>query len=142
MVQAKQGDTVKVHYTGKLGDGTIFDSSLDRAPLQFTIGAGDIIPGFETAVLGMNPGESKTQVIPTDQAYGPHLEEMVVTIDRQQIPPEIQPEVGQQLQIQQPDGQVLPVVITDVSMASVTLDANHPLAGEDLTFDIQLVEIA
>jgi len=142
MVQAKQGDTVKVHYTGKLGDGTIFDSSLDRAPLQFTIGAGDIIPGFETAVLGMNPGESKTQVIPTDQAYGPHLEEMVVTIDRQQIPPEIQPEVGQQLQIQQPDGQVLPVVITDVSTASVTLDANHPLAGEDLTFDIQLVEIA
>lgn len=142
MVQAKQGDTVKVHYTGKLGDGTIFDSSLDRAPLQFTIGAGDIIPGFETAVLGMNPGESKTQVIPTDQAYGPHLEEMVVTIDRQQIPPDIQPEVGQQLQIQQPDGQVLPVVITDVSTASVTLDANHPLAGEDLTFDIQLVEIA
>lgn len=142
MVQAKQGDTVKVHYTGKLGDGTIFDSSLDRAPLQFTIGSGDIIPGFETAVLGMNPGESKTQVIPTDQAYGPHLEEMVVTIDRQQIPPEIQPEIGQQLQIQQPDGQVLPVVITDVSTASVTLDANHPLAGEDLTFDIQLVEIA
>lgn len=142
MAQAKAGDTVKVHYTGKLDDGTVFDSSADREPLEFTIGAGGIIPGFEQAVVGMSLGESKTEVIPTDQAYGPHSEEMVVVVDRQQMPPEIEPEVGQQLQLQQQNGQVLPVVITDVSGAAVTLDANHPLAGEDLTFDIKLVEIA
>jgi len=141
MGQAKHGDTVKVHYTGKLEDGTVFDSSADRDPLEFTIGAGNIIPGFEKAVVGMNPGDSKTEVIPTEQAYGPYMEEMVVTIDRQQMPVEIAPEVGQQLQIKQPDGQVLPVIITDVSDGTVTLDANHPLAGENLTFDIRLVEI-
>jgi len=142
MAQAKPGDTVKVHYTGKLDDGTVFDSSADREPLEFTLGSGSIIPGFEQAVLGMNLGESKTEVIPTDDAYGPHLDEMVVVVDRQQMPLEIEPQIGQQLQLQQEDGQVLPVVITDVSSASVTLDANHPLAGEALTFDIKLVEIA
>jgi peptidylprolyl isomerase len=142
MAQAKTGDTVKVHYTGKLDDGTVFDSSADGEPLEFTLGSGSIIPGFERAVLGMNLGESKTEIIPTDDAYGPHLEEMVVVVDRQQMPVEIEPQIGQQLQLQQQDGQVLPVVITDVSDASVTLDANHPLAGEELTFDIQLVEIA
>ncbi|XGV99175.1 MAG: peptidylprolyl isomerase [Leptolyngbya sp. BL-A-14] len=142
MAQAKSGDTVKVHYTGKLDDGTVFDSSENREPLEFTLGSGSIIPGFERAVLGMNPGESKTEVIPTDDAYGPHLDEMVVVVDRQQMPPEIEPQVGQQLQLQQQDGQILPVIITDVSDGSVTLDANHPLAGEALTFDIQLVEIA
>lgn len=141
MVQAKFGDTVKVHYTGKLDDGTVFDSSTDRDPLEFTIGDGMIIPGFEQAVVGMTPGDVKTELIPTDQAYGPHLEEMVVVVDRQQMPPDLEPEVGQQLQIQQPTGQVIPVVVTDVSAAAVTLDANHPLAGEDLTFDIRLVEI-
>ncbi|MBD2021198.1 peptidylprolyl isomerase [Leptolyngbya sp. FACHB-36] len=141
MSQAKQGDTVKVHYTGKLDDGTVFDSSTSGDPLQFTIGEGMIIPGFEQAVLGMAPGDSKTELIPTDQAYGPHQEEMVVVIDRQQMPAEIEPEIGQQLQIQQPTGQVIPVIITDVSGSAVTLDANHPLAGEDLTFDIELVEI-
>lgn len=140
-MQAKQGDTVKVHYTGKLDDGTVFDSSADREPLEFTIGEGMIIPGFEQAVVGMAPGDSKTELIPNDQAYGPHLDEMVVVVDRQQMPSEIEPEVGQQLQIQQATGQVIPVVVTDVSTSSVTLDANHPLAGEDLTFDIQLVEI-
>lgn len=142
MAQAKSGDTVKVHYTGKLDDGTVFDSSSNREPLEFTLGSGSIISGFEQAVLGMSLGESKTEIIPTDDAYGPHLDEMVVVVDRQQMPPEIEPQVGQQLQLQQQDGQVLPVVITDVSDASVTLDANHPLAGEALTFDIQLVEIA
>ncbi|XHX77344.1 MAG: peptidylprolyl isomerase [Stenomitos frigidus ULC029] len=139
--QAKIGDTVKVHYTGKLDDGTVFDSSNDRDPLEFTIGAGNIIPGFERAVVGMSLGEAKTEVIPTDEAYGPHLEEMVVVVDRQQMPAEVEPEIGQQLQLQQQDGQVLPVVITDVSGAAVTLDANHPLAGEALTFDIKLVDI-
>ncbi|UBF25651.1 peptidylprolyl isomerase [Kovacikia minuta CCNUW1] len=141
MAHAKSGDTVKVHYTGKLEDGTEFDSSRDRDPLEFTIGEGNIIPGFEKAVVGMSLGESKTEIIPTEQAYGPYQEEMVVTIDRKQMPAEIAPEVGQQLHIQQPNGQVLPVIITDVSDATVTLDANHPLAGENLTFDIQLVEI-
>jgi peptidylprolyl isomerase len=138
---AKLGDTVKVHYTGKLDDGTVFDSSVDRDPLEFTIGSGNIIPGFEQAVVGMTPGESKTEVIPNDQAYGPYMDEMVVIVDRRQMPGDLQPEVGQQLQIQQETGQVIPVVVTDISDGSITLDANHPLAGEDLTFEIELVAI-
>ena len=138
---AKHGDTVKVHYTGKLDDGTVFDSSSDRDPLEFTIGEGLVIPGFERAVIGMNPGDSRTELIPNEQAYGPHLEEMVVVVDRQQMPAEIEPSIGQQLEVQQPSGQVIPVVITELSEEAITLDANHPLAGEDLTFDIQLVEI-
>ena len=140
-VTAQHGDTVKVHYTGKLDDGTVFDSSTDRDPLEFTIGEGLVIPGFERAVIGMNPGDSRTELIPNEQAYGPHLEEMVVVVDRQQMPAEIEPIVGQQLEVQQPSGQVIPVVITELSDQAVTLDANHPLAGENLTFDIQLVEI-
>jgi peptidylprolyl isomerase len=142
MAQAQQGDTVKVHYTGKLDDGTVFDSSANGDPLEFTIGSGNIIPGFEKAVVGMSPGDSKTELIPVDDAYGPHREEMVLVVDRAQMPNDLDPEIGQQLQIQQPSGQAIPVVITDISEAEVTLDANHPLAGEDLTFDIQLVEIA
>lgn len=141
MAQAKMGDTVKVHYTGKLDDGTVFDSSADREPLQFTIGSGNIIPGFEQAVVGMSLGDSKTEKIPIDQAYGPYVDEMVVTIERRQMPADLEPEVGQQLQIQQPNGQIIPVIVTDVSDSQVTLDANHPLAGEDLIFDINLVEI-
>ncbi|HUV80123.1 MAG TPA: peptidylprolyl isomerase [Candidatus Bathyarchaeia archaeon] len=142
MTRAKYGNTVKVHYTGKLGDGTVFDSSLDRDPLQFTLGEGQMIPGFEQAVVGMSLNESKTVTIPMDQAYGPHREEMVTVIERNQIPENMQQlEVGQQLQIQQDDGQTFLVVVTDVSESSATLDANHPLAGKDLTFDLQLVEI-
>lgn len=141
-MQAKYGDTVKVHYTGKLDDGTVFDSSVSQEPLEFQIGSGSIIPGFEQAIVGMTPGDSKTEVIPAEQAYGPYVEEMVVIIDRQQMPPEIEPEVGQQLQIQRSPDQIIPVVVTDVSGSKVTLDANHPLAGEDLTFDIELVDIA
>ncbi|HEY9621180.1 MAG TPA: peptidylprolyl isomerase [Crinalium sp.] len=142
MVQAKHGDTVTVHYTGKLDDGTVFDSSSGRDPLQFSIGDGNLIPGFENAVIGMSPGESKTQTIPSDEAYGAHYPEMVVVVDRQQIPPDLPVGVGQQLQIQQPTGQVIPVIITDISDSEVTLDANHPLAGETLTFEIELVAIA
>lgn len=141
MVQAKLGDTVRVHYTGKLDDGTVFDSSLNAEPLEFTLGDGNIIAGFEKAVMGMSPGDSKTEVIPAEQAYGAYQESMVLVVDRAQMPPDMQPEVGQQLEIRQPSGQTIPVVITDVSEADVTLDANHPLAGEDLTFDIELVEI-
>ncbi len=141
MTQAKDGDNVKVHYTGKLDDGTVFDSSVDRDPLEFTIGSGMIIPGFEQAVIGMSPGDSKTELIPSDRAYGPYLEDMVLTVEREQIPLELEPEIGQQLQLQHPTGQVIPVVITEVSPETVTLNANHPLAGEDLTFEINLVEI-
>ncbi len=142
MAAAKHGDTVQVHYTGRLEDGTVFDSSFDREPLEFTIGTGQIIPGFEEAVIGMNPGESRTTNIPADQAYGPHHEDMVVTVDRDQFPAHITPSVGQQLQLHQPDGQMIMVTVTDVSPAHVTLDANHPLAGQDLVFDIELVGIS
>ena len=142
MVQAKAGDTVKIHYTGKLDDGTVFDSSVNREPLEFTLSGGQVIPGFDQAVVGMSPGETKTQKIPMDQAYGPYREEMVVEIAREQMPPDLQPEVGQQLQIQQANGQTVPVMVTVVTDVTVTLDANHPLAGEDLTFDIQLVDVS
>ncbi|PSB12762.1 peptidylprolyl isomerase [filamentous cyanobacterium CCP2] len=142
MTQAKQGDTVAVHYTGKLEDGTVFDSSEGREPLQFSIGGGNLIPGFEQAVVGMAPGESKTATITADDAYGPYHEEKVLVVDRQQMPDNIPMNVGLRLQIQQPSGPAIPVVVTDVSEAQVTLDANHPLAGEDLTFEIQLVSIA
>ncbi|MFQ6057453.1 MAG: peptidylprolyl isomerase [Anaerolineae bacterium] len=141
MAQAKHGDTVKVHFTGKLEDGTVFDTSINRDPLQFTIGEGQIIPGFEQAVVGMNPGESKTTKVPADKAFGPHREEMVLVVERNQLPVHLQPKVGQQLQMRQADGQIILVKVTDVSESSVTLDANHPLAGKDLTFDIQLIEI-
>ena len=140
-MQAKVGDTVKVHYTGRLDDGTMFDSSVDKDPLEFTIGSGNIIPGFEQAVVGMSPGEQKTETILTDNAYGPYVEEMVIVVDRTQMPSEMEPEVGQQLQIQHEMGQIIPVIVTDVTGASVTLDANHPLAGENLIFEIQLLEI-
>jgi len=141
MTQAKNGDTVKVHYTGKLDDGTAFDSSVNKDPLQFKIGDGRMIPGFEQAVIGMKPGEKKVATIATDQAYGPHREDMVRSVERNTFPPHIQPEVGQQLQIPQTDGHKILVTVTNVSESNVTLDANHPLAGQDLTFDIQLVEI-
>lgn len=141
MAEAKTGDTVKVHFTGKLDDGTVFGSSIDNEPLEFTIGEDEIIQGFEQAVVGMSPGESKTATVLADQAYGPHNEEMVLVVDRNQIPEHLKPEVGQQLEVRQADDQTIVVTVTDVSEESVTLDANHPLAGEDLFFDIQLVEI-
>ena len=142
MTQAKRGDTVKVHYTGKLDDGTVFDSSEDREPLEFAIGAGNVIPGFEQAVLGMSPGDSKTTTIASAEAYGPYYEERVLVVDRQQMPADLPVDVGATLQIQQQDGMVIPVVITDINEGAVTLDANHPLAGEDLTFEIRLMAIA
>ena len=141
MAQAKNGDTVKIHYTGKLEDGTVFDSSDGRDPLEFTLGEGQVIPGFEEAVLGMTANDSKTMTIPSDNAYGPRREEMVVEVDRDQFPPDVAPEVGQQLQMQRPDGQKMVVAVAEVSESTVTLDANHPLAGKDLTFEIKLVEI-
>ncbi|KAI9134355.1 peptidylprolyl isomerase [Acaryochloris sp. CCMEE 5410] len=142
MAAAKVGDTVSIHYTGKLDDGSVFDSSLEREPLKFSIGGQQVIPGFEQAVIGMNPGESKTETIVCDQAYGPRHEDMVVTVLREQIPSDFELEVGQQLQIRNPEGQVIPVMVSEIIEDQVTLDGNHPLAGEDLTFDIELVSIA
>lgn len=141
MAQAKVGDTVRVHYTGRLEDGTTFDSSLNRDPIEFTLGLGQLIPGFEQAIIGMEPGESKTTTIPADQAFGPRREDMMLEIDREHVPPGMDLQVGQQLEISQADGQVLLVTVAEVTESKVTLDANHPLAGQDLTFDIQLLEI-
>jgi peptidylprolyl isomerase len=134
-------DTVKVHYTGKTDDGTVFDSSVEREPLQFTMGQGQLIPGFEKAVEGLAVGESTTVRIPAEEAYGDVRPDMVVDIEKNQIPPDIKPELGMQLQIQQPNGQPLGVTVKGITETHVTLDANHPLAGEALTFDIELVEI-
>ncbi|HHN65998.1 MAG TPA: peptidylprolyl isomerase [Nitrospirae bacterium] len=141
MAKAKEGDTVRVHYSGFLEDGTVFDSSLERDPLEFTIGSGMLIPGFEDAVLGMDVGETKTVQISSDDAYGPRREELVITISREQIPPDIDPVTGQELQVRTPNGMVTNVLVTDVTEDTVTLDANHPLAGKDLIFEIKLVEI-
>jgi peptidylprolyl isomerase len=142
MAQVKKGDTVKVHYTGKLNDGTVFDTSINREPLMFTIGQGNMIPGFEQAVLGMSVGDSKVANIPSTEAYGEKKDEMMVDVPRTQVPANIEPEVGMQLAVQQPDGSSIPVTITEVSEEKIVLDANHPLAGKDLIFEIELVEIA
>ncbi|RDH47982.1 peptidylprolyl isomerase, partial [Mastigocladus laminosus WC112] len=139
--QAKLGDTVKVHYTGKLDDGTVFDTSVEREPLQFSIGEGLVIPGFEQAVVGMTPGESKRTNIPADEAYGPYRPELVMVVDKERIPTDVSIEVGQMLQISQSNGKAIPVVVTEVSDSQITLDANHPLAGQELIFDIQLIQI-
>jgi peptidylprolyl isomerase len=141
MAGAKQGDTVKVHYTGKLDDGTVFDSSAGREPLEFTLGAGQVIPGFEEAVDGMNPGESKTKMIPAEQAYGERRVEMVLQVERTHLPPGMDPQIGQEMQVRTADGAVVPVMVIDADEATITLDANHPLAGQNLTFEIELVSI-
>lgn len=142
MSEAKQGDRVSVHYTGRLDDGTEFDSSRDRSPLEFTIGEGQVIPGFEEAVVGMDVDESKTISIPATEAYGDYRQEMMFSIERTELPPGLEPEVGQRLQKGEPDGSNMVVTVVEISQESVTLDANHPLAGKDLTFDIQLTAIA
>ena len=141
MAQAKSGDTVKVHYTGRLDDGTVFDSSTGRDPLQFTIGASQVIAGFERAATGMSLGESKAATFPADQAYGPRDERRVLVAKKDQLPPGRQIKVDDQLQMRRPDGRAQVVTVTAVSESDVTLDGNHPLAGKDLTFDIELVEI-
>jgi len=141
MSAAKQGDTVRVHYSGTLKDGTEFDTSRNSSALEFTIGAGQIIPGFEAAVIGMKPGESKVVEVPFDQAYGPHLAELTQEVERNLLPPEIDIQPGMQLQASGPNQQPLLVTVAEVRADSVLLDANHPLAGEDLTFDIELLEL-
>ena len=142
MTTAKQGDTVHIHYSGSLGDGTVFDSSADRDPLSFTIGSGQVIPGFEEAVIGMAIDEKKNVTIPVDKAYGPRNEELIMTVPKEQVPPDLNPEVGQKLQMQGPNDTPVVVEVTEVAEEHIKLDANPPLAGKDLVFDIELVEIA
>lgn len=141
MTQVKAGDTVAIHYTGTLLDGTKFDSSEGRDPLEFVVGSGQIIPGLDGALPGMEVGDKKTVQVESAQAYGPSNPEMRQAVPREGIPADIPLEVGTQLQMQTPDGQAMPVRVVDVDQATVTLDANHPLAGQDLTFDIELMRI-
>jgi len=141
MTQAKSGDTVKVHYTGTLEDGDEFDSSAGREPLEFTLGSGQVIAGFDNAVDGMAAGESKTVTIPPDEAYGDRHEQLVQQVPRTSLPDDMTPEVGMQLQSQSPDGQIMNLIISEVAEESITVDANHPLAGQALTFAFELVEI-
>jgi len=141
MTQAKSGDTVRVHYTGKLDDGSVFDSSDGRDPLEFTLGEQRVIPGFESAVAGMNVGDTVTTRIEPDNAYGERRPDLMLQVDRGQFPDDVTPEIGMQLAIQQPSGEAVPVTITEIEDDTITLDANHQLAGEALTFEIELVEI-
>lgn len=164
MAQAKNGDTVRVHYTGTLDDGSIFDSSESiedscsdsgsdcgdqgcgcggnaSGPMEFVIGQGNLIAKFEEAVIGLEPGQSVKVTIPADDAYGQRAEELVAVIDRSEIPEDVDPQPGDQMEVVMEDGTPMPVMVADVTATSVTLDANHPLAGMDLTFDIRLVEI-
>lgn len=142
MTQVKTGDTVRIHYTGTLLDGSKFDSSEGREPLEFEVGSGQIIPGLDEAIPGMTTGEQKTVKVPCADAYGPIQPGMRQSVARENIPAEIPLEVGLQLQMQSAEGQVLPVTVVEIGETEVELDANHPLAGQDLTFDIELVSIA
>jgi len=137
----EEGNTVKVHYTGKLNDGTVFDSSKEREPLEFKVGEGQVIPGFEQTVVGMKVGQSKIVTIPMADAYGPYNEQQVFTANRSRFPEGVIPEVGQQVQVSQQDGKQAVMRITEVTETSVKLDGNHPLAGKDLNFEIEIVEI-
>ena len=169
MAQAKNGDRVKVHYTGTLKDGTVFDTSEGfdaqcqsdadanecgcgsddscgcsgqaAGPIEFVIGEGNLIPKFESAVIGLKVGQSVIVTIPADDAYGQRSDEMVAVIERREIPSEINPEPGQQMEVIMHDGSPMPVLVSEVTDTAITLDANHPLAGYDLTFDIRLLEI-
>lgn len=142
MSKVEKNNRVKVHYTGKLQDGQVFDSSREREPLEFTVGEGKLIKGFENAVIGMEISETKTVNIPSEQAYGPVMDELKQEVKKQELPDELNPEVGMELVSQQPDGRQIPVKIVDVTDQTVTVDANHPLAGKDLTFEIEILEIA
>lgn len=141
MSTVKANDTVKVHYTGKLEDGSVFDSSKDKEPIEFTLGKGQIIPGFENGVLDMAVNETKTINIPSKEAYGERNDQMVQEVPKSQLPPEINPEVGMGLMSQTPDGKQMQLTVAEVKEESIVVDANHPLAGKDLTFEVELVEI-
>ncbi|MDG1767725.1 MAG: peptidylprolyl isomerase [Flavobacteriales bacterium] len=141
MSTAKVNDKVKVHYTGKLSSGEVFDSSVDREPIEFVVGGGQMIKGFDDGVLGMALNEKKTLNIPAEQAYGESNPALIQTLDRTQLPPDLKPEVGQTLVAGSPEGQEMHVQVTELTEATITIDANHPLAGKELIFDIELVEI-
>jgi FKBP-type peptidyl-prolyl cis-trans isomerase 2 len=139
--KVKDGNTVKVHYTGTLKDGSVFDTSAEREPLEFKLGEGQLIPGFEKAVIGMEEGESTKIDIPVKEAYGEAREDLIINVPKDQLPDDVEPEVGMQLQVNQPDGQPVPVRVAEITDDELTLDANHPLAGKDLSFEIEVVEI-
>jgi peptidylprolyl isomerase len=141
MAAAKKGDAVQVHYTGKLQDGTVFDSSRSRQPLRFKLGSGQVIAGFENAVNGMLVGESKTVNIPPEEAYGQRRDDRIVTMRRDQLPVNLNVNVGQRLELTQEDDQNILVTVTAITHDTITLDANHPLAGKILTFELELVGI-
>ncbi|HMK04975.1 MAG TPA: peptidylprolyl isomerase [Ferruginibacter sp.] len=141
MKQVKEGDVVKVHYTGKLINGEQFDSSVGREPLEFTVGAGQMIKGFDDAMPGMNPGEKKTINIAPEDAYGPRSEDAIIEFPKANVPPEMQLEPGMPLTLSNQQGQPFPVVVVEVKDEVIVLDANHFLAGQELVFDIELVEI-
>lgn len=141
MSEAKQGDTVKVHYTGTLEDETVFDSSRERDPLEFTLGAGMVVPGFENLVLGMKEGETAKETIPCGQAYGERHDELQLEVKRDDIPTDLDLSVGMHLRMQSPDGQTTSVEVVELTDKTVKLDANHPLSGKDLTFEVELVEL-
>ena len=141
MSAAKSGDTVSIHYTGTLDDGTQFDSSAGREPLEFTLGSGQVIAGFDAAVTGMAVGDKKSVRMEADEAYGERREELVQEVPRSALPDEIKPEEGMALQSQSPEGHIMNLIVTGVSDDSITVDANHPLAGQALSFDIELVKI-
>jgi peptidylprolyl isomerase len=142
MSKAKDGDKVKVHYTGQLESGDVFDSSRQHDPLEFVIGGGNVIPGFENGIIDMEEGDTKRITIPPEGGYGERREELMVRVLKKEFPAHITPAIGQQLQIKQGEGDILNVNIIAMDEESVTLDANHPLAGQTLLFDVELVEIA
>lgn len=141
MSQVKKDDTVRVHYTGKLADGQVFDSSLEREPIEFTMGQGQLIPGFEKGLLDMQVNEKKTVNVPSEEAYGAPRQELVQEVEKSQLPEEIKPEVGMGLVSKSPDGQEMNLVVAEVKDETIVVDGNHPLAGKDLTFDLEVVEI-
>jgi len=140
MTQAKNGDTVKVHYTGTLDDGSQFDSSVGSEPLEVTLGEGQVIPGFEQGLEGMQAGETKQIHIPADEAYGPRHEEMIQTVDRDQLPEDVDLQIGMQFQVDGGDGPLI-LTVTEVTDETATLDGNHPMAGNNLNFELELVEV-
>ena len=141
IMAVQSGDTIKIHYHGRLSDGTTFDSSAGRSPLEFTVGSGSVIKGFDDGVQGMTVGEKKTIEIPFLQAYGPEDPSMIIEFPVDRLPEDLKPEIGMQLNMNNAEGQQFAVTITDITDENIILNANHPLAGKDLIFDLELVEI-
>ncbi len=141
MTQAQTGNKVKVHYSGTLDDGTVFDSSREKDPLEFILGQGSVIPGFENAVIGMDEGDTKNFTLSPDEAYGEYRDDLIAVVSKDQLPPSIDPQIGMVLQASAQDGTVTNVLVSNVDESNVTLDGNHPLAGKQLNFEIELVEV-